>query len=177
MGNHSHEVQRVLPDENDALQESIKCFSAWMRNAHSRYGSWYNRHHHRQGKVAYDRPKTKEIDNEWNVLKVMFYTDANPVRAGMVSHPSRYPHWSYRFYAQGKTHRFTQYLTPPPAYLALGKTAEERRKKYRSLCDLYLRQEGLIADAPDESIYSRALEQKTFEQALYQIRIRGKPFS
>src|SRR5512145_2926195 len=123
-----------------------------MRNGHSRFGQQYNRRHDRQGKVAYDRPKTKEIDSHEGVLQVMFYGDANPVRAGMVSHPSRYPHSSYRFYAYGEENETTKHLTPPPAYLALGPTPSARQHKYRSLCDAYLRREGLLDDRPSEEV-------------------------
>ncbi len=175
MGNHTHEVDRLVVDNKGCLEASIVQFSAWMRNGHSRYGAWYNRRHKRQGKVAYDRPKTEELENEWKVLKEMFYCDANPVRAGMVSHPSRYPHSSHLFYAQGKTNRFTRLLTPPPAYMALGRTAEERRRRYRSLCDLYLRQEGLKQDAPSEEESSEETLREEFVMALYGIDIRGAP--
>jgi len=174
MGNHSHEVGRTIPDTENSLKKAIATLGDWMRNAHSRFGAGYNRRHNRQGKVAYDRPKTSEIENEWEVLKVMFYCDANPVRAGLVSHPSRYRHSSHSFYAYGKKSRYTELLIPPEAYMALGKTAEERRKKYRQLCDWYLRQQGLIQDRPSEEV--EALEEPwDFESMLYSIRIRGAP--
>ena len=42
----------------------------------------------------------------------------------------------------------TKHLTLPEAYLALGETPEERQAKYRSLCDQYLRESGLLNDTP-----------------------------
>ena len=80
----------------------------------------------------------------------MFYGDANPVRAGMVSHPWRYPDSSYQYYANGKQNDYTACLTQPAAYRALRRTPKERQAKYRSLCDRYLRNEGLIEDRPPE---------------------------
>lgn len=65
----------------------IKEFENWMQQAHFRLGARYNKRHGMQGKVAYDCPQTSEIENKANLLRVMFYADANPVRAGMVSHP------------------------------------------------------------------------------------------
>ncbi len=151
MGNHTHEVNRVLSVGSKlGLKAGIRTLGNWMRNGHSRFGAEYNLRHKRQGKVAYDRPKTIEVKNEQSVLRVMFYGDANPVRVGLVSHPSRYRHSSYWFYAYGKANEHTVHLTQPPAYLALGDTPEKRQKRYRSLCDHYLRDEGLIDDAPDE---------------------------
>ena len=111
---------------------------------------------HRQGKVAYDRPKTKEIDAKGGLLEVMFYGDANPVRAGMVSHPSRYRYSTYQFYANGKKSWFTEKLTMPREYLSLGKSPEARQKRYRELCDAYLRRNGLIDDRPSEEVESAA---------------------
>ncbi|MCP4604250.1 MAG: hypothetical protein GY847_27630 [Proteobacteria bacterium] len=151
MGNHTHEGNRILGvNSKFGLKTGIQALGNWMRNGHSRFGAEYNRRHERQGKVAYDRPKTIEVKNEESVLRVMFYGDANPVRAGLVSHPSRYRHSSYRFYAYGEASEHTVHMTPPPAYLALGDTPEKRQKQYRSLCDRYLRVEGLIDDTPPE---------------------------
>lgn len=150
MSNHVHETGAALPDEQGSFDDSIYMLGNWMRNAHSRFGAQFNRKHNRQGKVAYDRPKTTEIDSDEGVLEVMFYGDANPVRAGMVSHPSRFEYSSYRFYALGERSALTAHLEHPPAYRALGRTAEERRQRYRELCDQYLRKAGLIDDRPLE---------------------------
>ena len=158
MNNHVHETGAVRRDENDDLAPSIDMLGNWMRNAHGRFGAEFNRRHHRQGKVAYDRPKTKEIDSEDGVLQVMFYGDANPMRAGMVSHPSQYSYSSYRLYAYGEQSELTNHLVPPPAYLALGRTPGERQRKYRQLCDIYLRNAGLIDDRPSEETDERPAE-------------------
>jgi putative transposase len=149
MGNHVHETGRINVGQERA--DSIQTLGNWMRNAHSRFGQGYNRRHQRQGKVAYDRPKTKEVDAKGGLLEVMFYGDANPVKAGMVSHPSRYLYSSYQFYAYGKKSRFTEKLTPPPEYLALGNSSAERQRRYRELCDAYLREQGFVTDRPLET--------------------------
>lgn len=161
MNNHTHEVGKVKKDKDDSFKPAIKELGNWMRNGHSRFGSEYNRRHDRKGKVAYDRPKTKEIEDLWGVLQVMFYCDANPVRAGQVSHPSRYKYSSYRFYAFGQRSAHSSNLTPPDAYLRLGSTPSVRQKRYRSLCDKYLRNLGLIDDAPDEdTVLTQTLRQQ-----------------
>ena len=174
MGNHTHEVGRVLAELTEGFKPAVKALGNWMRNGHSRFGFGYNLRHHRQGKVAYDRPKTTEIKNEFEVLKTMFYCDANPVRAGIVAHPSHYKHSSYRFYAFGEKNKYTGHLTPPTGYLAMGKSAPERRKRYRQLCDLYLRQQGLICDRPEEDVDSAGFRED-FECSLYALTIRGSP--
>jgi len=174
MGNHTHEVGRVLPTLKDGLKSAVAALGDWMRNAHSRFGFGYNRRHNRLGKVAYDRPKTVEIKNEYEVLRTMFYCDANPVRAGIVSHPSNYKHSSYMFYAFGIRNKYSKHLTPPEGYLAGGKTAAERRKKYRQLCDLYLREQGLIDDRPDEVVEAPGAH-SNFDEMLYALTLRGTP--
>ena len=147
MGNHTHEAGSVVFDENEGnFISGIKELGNWMRRGHASFGAGYNARHNRQGKVAYDRPATREVQDDTHLLKVMFYGDANPVRAGMVSHPSKYPFSTWHFYAYGKKSQHTKHLTAPKAYLALGKTPKARQKKYRSLCDAYLRAAGLIND-------------------------------
>jgi len=156
MGNHTHETGGIQLGENKkSYLCGIRELGNWMRRAHSRFGARYNRRHNRQGKVAYDRPKTSEIENEHQVLRVMFYGDVNPVRAGMVSHPSKYAFSSYKYYACGEKSIYAQHLTPPRGYLKLGKTSEARQRRYRQLCDEYMREAGLIADSPSEEMEAR----------------------
>lgn len=151
MGNHTHETGGLVPTADGGIRPSQVVFSDWMRSAHSRFGAEFNRRHDRQGKVAYDRPKTKGIDDDEAVLTVMFYGDANPVAAGLVAHPSHYREYSsYRYYAFGERSANTEALTQPPAYLALGKTAKERQRRYRKMCDEYLRNKGLLDDRPSD---------------------------
>ena len=113
--NHTHETGGIQLGENKkSYLCGIRELGNWMRRAHSRFGAGYNRRHNRQGKVAYDRPKTSEIENDQQVLRVMFYGDVNPVRAGMVSHPSKYGFSSYKYYACGKRGNNRQKTTNNP---------------------------------------------------------------
>jgi len=154
MNNHPHETGSAQgnPEEKIPRKEAIHTLGNWMRNAHSRFGTYYNQKHGREGAVNNGRPKTVPIKSDMAVLNVMFYADANPVRGGIVRHPTRYPWSSCNYYCTGEHNEFTPHLTPPPAYLALGKTAGERRARYRSLLDAYLRMQGLLDDAPSEEV-------------------------
>ena len=49
MPNHSHEILDI---------RSKTEFYNLMRNHHSKYAMFFNRKHNRNGKIAYDRPKT-----------------------------------------------------------------------------------------------------------------------
>ena len=166
MSTHPHETGRVNPDDDGGLEQGVDRLGTWMRNAHSRFAQQYNQCHGRRGKVACERPKTKEVDDEAGLLTVMFYGDANPVRAGMVCHPKSYRWSSYRFYAFGERDGITRHLTPPPAYLALGRTARERQQKYRQLCDAYLREKGLLDDAPEDGAEMAAPNEESEAGAL-----------
>lgn len=153
MSNHTHETGRVKRDEKGELGNALRLFGNWMRNAHSRFGQRYNMNHDRQGKVAYDRPKTTQVrDTPEDMQRTVFYGDANPVRAGIVKHPKNYAWSSYRFYAYGEKDAFTEHLTQPAWYLALGNTKRKRQRRYRQLCDRYLRREGLLNDEPLDSV-------------------------
>ena len=166
MGNHTHETGSIQKDaENKSFVAGVQEFGHWMRRTHSRFGARFNRRHKRQGKVAYDRPKTCEIENNFHLLRVMFYVDANPVRAGIVTHPSRYRYSSYQYYAHGRRNRFTKYLIPPKAYLDLGKTPDERQRKYREHCDQYLREAGFIEDDPSKDMESHFIGTPTWGRA------------
>jgi len=158
MNNHPHETGSALGDPLAKIsrKEAIGTFGDWMRNAHSRFSTYYNRTHKRSGAVNNGRSKTEPIKSDMAVLNVMFYADANPVRGGIVRHPSKYPWSSCNYYCTGEHNEFTRILTPPPAYLALGKTAAERRSRYRSLLDAYLRRQGLLDDAPSEEVTALA---------------------
>jgi putative transposase len=147
--NHTHEPGCAKPAEDGSFDTSIDVLGNWMRNAHSRFGQAYNKRNGRQGKVAYDRPKTTEIeDDDRAVLRVLFYCDANPVRAGLVRHPKTYKWSSHNFYARGVRDDVTKCLTPPKAYMKLGTSWRARQRKYAHLFTEYLRREGLWDDIP-----------------------------
>jgi len=83
MGNHTHETGGIQLDESKkGYLPGIQELGNWMRRAHSRFGAGYNRRHDRQGKVAYDRPNTSEIENDHQILRVMFYGNINPGTCG-----------------------------------------------------------------------------------------------
>ncbi len=133
MSNHVHMVTHYTK-----LSESLSNF---MRVGHTRFGQVFNKIHKRQGPVAYDRPKTPLVQEQvWNLMRVHFYVEANPLRAGMVKDLKLYKHSSFRFYAWGIRDEFSRQLQEPEWYKALGVTAKARQSRYRSLFDKYLRE-------------------------------------
>ena len=175
MSNHPHEVGKAGWDTHipDCKQKGITALGNWMRNAHSRFGRWYNDTRSRYGKVSNARARTTQMKSDIDTLEAMLYADANPVRAKMVSHPSKYRWSSYRFYAYGETNEFTDALDVPEAYLALGRTPKDRQRAYRSLMDAYLRRHHLLNDAPDEDVIDLSMYE-TGSQCIYDLLSRAR---
>jgi putative transposase len=127
MSNHVHQQMSF---SNGAAK-----LSHVMRVAHSSFGMRFNRAFNRSGKVANERPKTPLVGDRESEMRVHFYIEANPIRAGMVKlEKLRSFFWnSYRFFAYGDVDEWTQHLTLPDWYLELGRTPQERQKNYRAL--------------------------------------------
>jgi putative transposase len=146
MANHAHEASEIRGDS--------KAFSEHMRRAHGRFGLGFNKRHRRLGKVAHDRPKTLALQDDDRLKNLMFYIDCNPVRAGIISHPTdiRWKEFSScRFYCYGEHNSYTDMLTLPDWYLELGDTAEKRQRRYRSMLDKYLIELGMKRDPKNAS--------------------------
>jgi len=79
----------------------------------------------------------------------MRYIELNPVRAGMVDHPSEYPWSSYHCNALGLE---SALITPRQEYESMGNTAEERQDNYQGLFQYSLDNEMLknIRDATNK---------------------------
>ena len=135
MSNHSHELFDIHDKDS---------FSELMRNHHSKYGMFFNRKHKRQGKVAYDRPKTCLIQSDEYSMKATFYIHANPLRAGITKNAANYRWSTHKLYAFGRRDEFTKFVKFPQWYIDLGNTWKDRQKKYRRLFDAYLKDAGLI---------------------------------
>ncbi len=130
MSNHSHEVAKI---------HDLPLFSNHMRRHHSKYGMRFNKENNRCGKVAQDRPHTCLIENDYHEMKTVFYVHANPMRAGIVGDSRDYVWSTHRLYAFGKKEKWMKNIVLPTWYIKLGKTMQERQKKYRSLFARFLK--------------------------------------
>ncbi len=190
MNNHIHKAGELLKDSLP--------FSAWLRSAFSSFAQKFNHygkkymsgaadsrrdsralvspdpHFRRRGPVGMDRSKTLVVEDQQALMRVMFYIDFNPVRAGLVDDPADWLFSSYRFYAFGEVNEWTQYLTPPDFYLALGRTPRQRQAAYRRLARIYF-EEGRCPTA-EEIEFSPAIgngefvrRRKRFQRRLNQL--------
>lgn len=115
--------------------------SEMMRVVNALFARQVNQHYQRFGQVVRDRFASPQIEDESHLLAVMMYVDANPVKAGMVSHPVDYKWSSYHYYANGRPDAL---VDPAPVYLALGTTDVDRQRAYRRHVKSYLEVQGLV---------------------------------
>ena len=96
------------------------------------YVQHFNYRYQRTGTLWEGRYKATLIDSERYLLTCYRYIELNPVRAGMVKHPSQYPWSSYPSNALGQENK---HLNPHPHYLELAESPGLRQAAYRTLFD------------------------------------------
>ena len=121
MPNHAHIL--ATPRESGAL-------STMMQSLGRRYVRYVNRAYKRTGTLWEGRFKSGVIDSDAYLLCVYRYIESNPVRAAIVREAVEY-RWSSHRTNVGA--RASDWLTPHPVYLALGRDFNERTIAYRAL--------------------------------------------
>ena len=89
-----------------------------------------NRQYERTGTLWEGRYKASIVDSAQYLLTCYRYIELNPVRAGLVASPDRYPFSSYGSNALGKNDPL---VTAHQGYLALAARPRARQKAYRQL--------------------------------------------
>ena len=121
MSNHVHLL--MTPDTSDSISKLIQFVG---RN----YVTYVNRRYHKSGTLWEGRHKGCLVANDDYFLACMRYIELNPVRAGMVEHPSAYDWSSYRINATGAP---IAPLSPHRLYQLLGQDKDGRASTYREL--------------------------------------------
>lgn len=121
MTNHLHLL--ITPQQDQSLSKTMQTLGRY-------YVQYYNYSYRRTGTLWEGRYKATLIDSQTYLLTCMRYIELNPVRAGMVMHPSEYPWSSYHYNAQGQP---DELITPYLEYRRLGRTDQERQAAYRQL--------------------------------------------
>lgn len=94
------------------------------------YAARINSLYRRTGSLWEGRFRSSLVDSESYVLACYRYIELNPVRAGMVEHPSEYRWSSYRHHA---VRTGEHPIRPHPEWLALAGNSELRRQRYANL--------------------------------------------
>jgi putative transposase len=126
MPNHVHLL--VSPGSDGAASKMMKAIG-------ERYVRAFNKRHKRTGTLWEGRFKSTVVDTEQYLFTLYRYIELNPVRAGMVRHPSEYPWSSYAVNAEGAA---SDLVTPHRLFLAMGEDEEGRRRRYRESFDSLL---------------------------------------
>ena len=121
MTNHVHLL--VTPEHDDSIPRALQSLGR-------RYVRYVNDTYRRTGTLWEGRDRAALIDSDNYFLSCCRYIELNPVRAGMVRHPSRYRWSSYAPHARGTADRL---IAPHALYRGLGRNEVERRAAYRSL--------------------------------------------
>ncbi|MDO8811264.1 MAG: transposase [Gallionella sp.] len=156
MTNHVHLL--ITPRKETSLSKTLQMLGRY-------YVQYFNYSYQRTGTLWEGRYKATLIDSDAYLLTCMRYIELNPVRAGMVPHPSEYPWSSYHSNALGKPNDL---VTPYLEYLHLGKTAEARQAAYRQLFKHHI-PEGSVDDIRDATNKAWVLGNDRFKQ-----RIQGQ---
>ena len=119
MTNHVHLL--ITPAQRESTANMMKL----VAQHHTQY---INRTYERSGTLWEGRFKSCLSREESYILTCYRYIELNPVRAGMVTHPDKYP-WSS--YGRNGGEQFDPMLTPHQHYLGMGATASERACVYR----------------------------------------------
>ena len=122
MGTHPHVMCRSTKGQ--------LAFSFFWKVVNWGFARWYNRRTGGRGQVVMERLRSPRIQDGRHQLEVMRYGDLNPVRAGIVSSAGAWRWSSHRHYAYGDK---DDLVTDAPEYLALARTAPQRRKAYLHL--------------------------------------------
>jgi putative transposase len=107
-----------------------RCVSRMMKAVGERYVRAFNKRHKRTGTLWEGRFKSSIVDSEKYLFTLYRYIELNPVRAGIVSHPSAYPWSSHAANAGGAP---SDLVTPHPLYLSFAEDPQERGRSYRAM--------------------------------------------
>jgi putative transposase len=154
MTNHVHLL--ITPQTEDGLSKLMQMLGRY-------YVQYYNYTYQRTGTLWEGRYKSTLIDSEAYLLTCMRYIELNPVRAGMVAHPSEYPWSSYHCNALGLT---DDLVVPHIEFMRLGLTRDARQAEYRQLFKHHISEISLneIRDATNKSW---VLGSDRFKQRIY----------
>lgn len=138
MDNHVHLL--LTPEAVDGISQMMQAVGrSYVRHFNDRHG--------RSGTLWEGRYRSSLIETDRYLLACMAYIDLNPVRAGMVADPARFP-WSSHGHYIGQ--RLDKLVTPHALVWGLGNTPFAREVAYRDLV-----QAGL--SAPQQEALTRSV--------------------
>jgi putative transposase len=120
MTNHFHLLLR--PEDGQTISRILQSLTVT-------HTSRYHKRHQTSGHVWQGRFKSPVIQDDLHLLVVLRYIEANPVRAKIVADPGEYRWSSFLCHGLGQEDPL---ISPFPEWEELGRSAAERRKRWRS---------------------------------------------
>lgn len=146
-----------------------------MKHLSQRHAQYINRAYQRTGSLWDGRFRSCLTESPRYVLACYRYIELNPVRAGMVDAPGRYPWSSHATNAQGAR---SDLVVPHPEYSALGAQPSSRQSAYAQLFEDAL-EPSLIAQIRASTNGGYALGGDRFQaeiaRAVGRRVVRGRP--
>lgn len=133
MPNHFHLL--LTPLEEESIRKLMQYVGRY-------YVQFFNARYDRTGTLWEGRYRATLVDPDQMLLPVSHYLESNPVRAGLVDHPSRYGWSSYGANATGTEDPL---VTPHAVYQKLGRSLKARHNAYTKGAE----------NPPDEALLAR----------------------
>jgi len=170
MTNHVHLL--IKTSDQGTISQIIKAVTI----AHTMR---YHYQYHTSGHVWQGRFKSPIVSDDEYLLTLMRYIEQNPVRAGMVDHPEKYPFSSYQDNIKAQNPSLID-REDNPVFLSLGPTHLERIQRYKDFACAHLEEDKLKLirhSLGGSSHYAseKFLQEKQIELKLSQKRRRGRP--
>lgn len=105
-------------------------FSLFMKKLNLSYFHYYRKKYGWTGHFWQDRYKSQPVGKDDYFLQCGKYIELNPVRAGFVASPEKYPYSSYSYYYM---HDENNLITEDFIFHDLGHSSNERQKHYHEL--------------------------------------------
>jgi len=125
------------------------------------YVRFFNSRYERTGALWEGRYRASMLHDEKYWTTCLRYVELNPVRAGLVATPELYRWSSYRTHALGQQDPL---VGPHPLYLAIGGTAVDRQRAWRTVCGAPI-QDDQLARIRHAIHAGRALSDLDFAEA------------
>jgi len=134
------------------METPVGNLSQIMQHINGGYAAYFNVKHHRSGHLFQGRYKAILVDADEYAQQLSRYIHLNPVRAGIVDKPERYPWSSYLYFIGNK--KAPQWLVMDLILSYFGRGVSEAKKGYREFVDAMLGQEynSLLDDVVSSTI-------------------------
>jgi len=107
-GNNATEPDWSDSEVVERYAKRMRDVSCFVKDLQQRFTCWYNRHHHRRGRLWADRFKSVLLEEGRALWECLKYVEMNPVRAGLCKDPADYRFCSWGRYCGSGEHPFAE---------------------------------------------------------------------